>query len=459
MREYGLTMIRGAGGLSECDARGAKPGARQPAVSERHGKLMIVPPAEPHSMTFPGEHVKVAEHPKWRLVLSIPRPQHVLSTLLATPAIELFPFRNLIAVFIMARQSTSSSAVTSNGQVHANGSARPTTHANQDDDTDNDFDFDNDPRHRTATKPIAYDPSLLPNGSRSLSSIGLQAFWLGFGLAFCLCSTTWLLLNEYAIWRLPAFFAGLSLFHSLEYYTTARFNVPTVRASSFLLFNNGRAYNTAHGLATLEIVVSSFFPTYQSRLVHPITIAAGLALIFIGQTVRSVAMAQAGTNFNHTPVQTRKEDHVLVTTGLYGYLRHPSYFGFFWWALGTQLLVGNKVCFVGYAIALWLFFYRRIIGRWFCDYVACCVCVLTVPCSGRATACRVLRQGLRGLPKTDPYWHPVRQVDDQSSLSPVSPLKHPPFLHHNTISRARQAPGTHPSSRRGSDIHASRRSS
>lgn len=52
--------------------------------------------------------------------------------------------------------------------------------------------------------------------------------------------------------------------------------------------------------------------------------------------------------------------HELVTGGVYAYLRHPSYFGFFWWGLGTQLLLGNGICFVGYAVVLWRFFSERI---------------------------------------------------------------------------------------------------
>lgn len=268
----------------------------------------------------------------------------------------------------MARQSTSSSAVGGNGHIaaptQADGTpATSTAPAPKREEDGYDFDFDTDPRHHARNKPVAYDPSLLPNGSRSLSSIGAQSFWLGFTLAFCLCATAWLVSEGYPLWRLTAFFACLSLFHFFEYYTTARYNLPAVRASSFLLFSNGRAYNMAHTLATIEIVVSNFLPAYQSYLVHPLTIAAGLVLVFFGQTIRSIAMAQAGTSFNHTPVQTRKEDHVLVTKGMYNYSRHPSYFGFFWWALGTQLLVGNKVCFVGYALALWKFFHSRIIGK------------------------------------------------------------------------------------------------
>jgi len=273
----------------------------------------------------------------------------------------------------MARVSTSSSSA-ANGHIPtpANAEVTPTSNNpvssvggdyNEDDDDEPEFDFD-DPRHAAASKTLPHDPTLLPNGSRSLSSIGLQSFALGFTLSASLLLTAWCVSESKPIWRLPAFFACLSLFHFLEYYTTARYNLPAARKSSFLLFNNGTAYNIAHGLATLEIAISNFVPSYRDAMVFPWSIALGLMLVVVGQTVRSVAMAQAGTNFNHTPAKTRRAGHELVSTGVYGYLRHPSYFGFFWWALGTQVLVGNKVCCAGYAIALWKFFSDRIIGKW-----------------------------------------------------------------------------------------------
>lgn len=51
---------------------------------------------------------------------------------------------------------------------------------------------------------------------------------------------------------------------------------------------------------------------------------------------------------------------MLVTDGIYSYIRHPSYFGFFYWSLGTQLVMGNVFCFVAYAWVLWTFFHNRI---------------------------------------------------------------------------------------------------
>ncbi len=80
----------------------------------------------------------------------------------------------------------------------------------------------------------------------------------------------------------------------------------------------------------------------------------------IGQIVRTLAMATAGGNFNHIVQVRRREGHVLVTGGIYSLLRHPSYFGFFWWGLGSQLVLQNVICFVGYALVLWRFFSSRI---------------------------------------------------------------------------------------------------
>ncbi len=71
-------------------------------------------------------------------------------------------------------------------------------------------------------------------------------------------------------------------------------------------------------------------------------------------------MIQAGESFNHIVQHRHNEEHVLVKTGMYSVLRHPSYFGFFWWALGTQLVLGNVLCFFAYFVVLWRFFSVRI---------------------------------------------------------------------------------------------------
>ncbi|KAH8704564.1 prenyl cysteine carboxyl methyltransferase-like protein Ste14 [Phaeosphaeriaceae sp. PMI808] len=199
-----------------------------------------------------------------------------------------------------------------------------------------------------------------PHGKRSLSGIAVRAFCLGCTSVLGLAMTGLLIYAGSRLWRPCLFLATLSIFHFLEFYTTAAYNTPIAWVSSFLL-TNGDQYRLAHTMAFVETCVTSyFFPAWQARLHPPIVIALGLVLIVAGQVIRSTAMAQAGTNFNHN-VQSRKTDgHELVTFGLYAYFRHPSYFGFFWWGVGTQIMLGNSICFLGYAGVLWYFFSRRI---------------------------------------------------------------------------------------------------
>lgn len=89
---------------------------------------------------------------------------------------------------------------------------------------------------------------------------------------------------------------------------------------------------------------------------------AGLTLAVAAQIVRSVAMITAATNFSHLVVYTKAPEHSLVRAGVYGWSRHPSYFAFFYWALATQVVVGNGLAFVAFIGILYRFFEHRIRG-------------------------------------------------------------------------------------------------
>jgi len=71
-------------------------------------------------------------------------------------------------------------------------------------------------------------------------------------------------------------------------------------------------------------------------------------------------MVSAAGNFSHKVASKRQPDHILVTTGIYGVFRHPSYFGFFWWGLGMQVLLLNPICLVTHGFVLYRFFRSRI---------------------------------------------------------------------------------------------------
>src|SRR5271169_974862 len=80
----------------------------------------------------------------------------------------------------------------------------------------------------------------------------------------------------------------------------------------------------------------------------------------MGQFFRSLAMVQASSNFSHQIAMEKKATHMLVTSGIYAFVRHPSYFGFFWWSVGTQIFLANPLSTVIFMAVLWKFFSSRI---------------------------------------------------------------------------------------------------
>ena len=211
-----------------------------------------------------------------------------------------------------------------------------------------------------------YDQQFLPSHQRSLSGIALRAFLLGLSFTLSLLTTLYILYNTTSpLWRAPFFITTLSLFHFLEFYITALANTADATVASFLLTSNGAAYNIAHTVAFTECILSNYFLRYDilPSWIQNVNLILGLVLITAGQICRSLAMYQAGTNFSHLVKHTKAPTHTLITSGVYSHLRHPSYFGFFWWGIGTQVVSGNVLSLVGYAVVLWLFFSRRIRGE------------------------------------------------------------------------------------------------
>jgi len=223
------------------------------------------------------------------------------------------------------------------------------------------------PQTFRAYRPPLTDPTLYPRGKHTLSGISLRAFLLGLTLGFSVLTTILLAWHSHSVWRAPFFLSALSLFHFLEFWVTAEYNTTLATTAAFLLTSNGTAYNVAHSLAVLETVLShtvfsypELFPPVSQPSIRTAWLLSGFAMVLIGQVIRSLAMAQAGKNFNHTVQTSRRQEHELVTVGIYSVLRHPSYFGFWWWGIGTQVVLGNWVCLAGYVLVLWRFFRARI---------------------------------------------------------------------------------------------------
>ena len=214
-----------------------------------------------------------------------------------------------------------------------------------------------------AYRPPLQDPSLLPDGQHPLSGISVRAFCLGIALGFSSLATILLVCVGSPLWRTPFFLASLSTFHFLEFWTHAAYNTPLATTGAFLLDANGNAYKVAHISAFVETTLMHsilHWPQLFPQWTRWAWFGFGLISLAGGQLVRSLAMIHCGRNFSHKVQTYRRAEHELVTHGVYSIMRHPSYFGFFWWAIGTQVVLGNWFCLAAYVVVLWQFFAHRI---------------------------------------------------------------------------------------------------
>ncbi|AGO10114.1 AaceriAAR122Cp [[Ashbya] aceris (nom. inval.)] len=191
-----------------------------------------------------------------------------------------------------------------------------------------------------------------------LDEISSTSYVLGifFGVAIAL-------LPNATFWNFNVYIAALCTFHFLEFYITARYNPGKVHVDSFVI-KNGLDYFLAHAFSISEVCLELWLcPNWKNTwhsTVHTACVMVGIVLLFFGQYVRSQAMVTAGRSFSHLLKTVKESDHELVTNGIYRISRHPSYFGYFWWALGMQLVLLNPVTFVLFAVILWNYFRNRI---------------------------------------------------------------------------------------------------
>uniref|UniRef100_A0A4W3HJ86 Protein-S-isoprenylcysteine O-methyltransferase n=1 Tax=Callorhinchus milii TaxID=7868 RepID=A0A4W3HJ86_CALMI len=192
-----------------------------------------------------------------------------------------------------------------------------------------------------------------PRNRRLSPQVAVRACFLGFafgcGLLLSFGGASW----QHFGWYL----CSLSFFHYSEYLVTAIINPQSLSLDSFLL-NHSLEYKLAAMSSWVEFTIEKlFFPELkQLRWLS----CLGLAMVLVGETLRKVAMLTAGSNFNHIVQNEKSESHQLVTSGVYAWFRHPSYVGWFYWSIGTQVILCNPICIVGYTLASWRFFRERI---------------------------------------------------------------------------------------------------
>ncbi|ELP88704.1 protein-S-isoprenylcysteine O-methyltransferase, putative [Entamoeba invadens IP1] len=166
------------------------------------------------------------------------------------------------------------------------------------------------------------------------------------------------------------------VFHILEFMFNA-VNFPKETSFASYLLTHSKEFLIAFSSALTEYWIEFFiFPELKT---NPYIYITGLVVCVVGQVMRSVAMFYAQSNFNHIIETEKRESHQLVDDFIYKYLRHPSYTGWFYWSVFSQVVLCNPICLVLYIYASWTFFEDRIpyeeatlyeqFGEKYCDYM------------------------------------------------------------------------------------------
>jgi protein-S-isoprenylcysteine O-methyltransferase len=156
------------------------------------------------------------------------------------------------------------------------------------------------------------------------------------------------------ITQLSCFGVILGIFHVSEFLLTVKYNPDKVDASSWLVTTQ---YVFAMSLGLLEFVLHNLvFPPILSPI-HP---RIGILMCLIGEGVRKCGMLTCKSGFTHRIQTVKAPSHKLTTHGIYGFVRHPGYLGWLIWCVGTQIILQNVICAVGFFIVAWRFMHERI---------------------------------------------------------------------------------------------------
>lgn len=199
-------------------------------------------------------------------------------------------------------------------------------------------------------KYAQYDPEKV-----DLSVVAMKSLFLGIMLSVNITMIILAYTHQVDIpnWitRVNGYVLFICIFHILEFFSTALFNNSQVDDDSFILGDTD--LHIVNAISLLEFGIRQIlYPISYPRL--------GLFILVLGQITRTLAMYTARESFNHYIQREYKKTHVLISNGIYSFMRHPSYAGFFWWFIGLQLYLGNIVTLIGGTWRLWGFFNKRI---------------------------------------------------------------------------------------------------
>lgn len=164
------------------------------------------------------------------------------------------------------------------------------------------------------------------------------------------------ILDYTACRQLSQMFLAIIFFHGSEYLLAIVIHGRSSVTLSSLLIS--KHYIFAMLFSLLEYLIELvLFPELKE---HWVISNLGLVLVVIGEVIRKMSIITAGQSFTHLIRVYPDERHRLITHGIYRFIRHPGYCGFFIWSVGTQIMLCNPISTIGFAVVVWNFFARRI---------------------------------------------------------------------------------------------------
>ena len=180
----------------------------------------------------------------------------------------------------------------------------------------------------------------------------------GFSLILILCfSLALIIFTKTKYYQILCYLITLTIYHYTEFFSEVLFHFQDLQKDAFLIYENKRWVISTLSSFAESILGVYFFYEYKNI---KILFILGLIMTIIGQYFRIAALFTGKSNFTHKIQLKKRKNHVLVKYGIYSICRHPSYFGFFIWSVGIEIMCVNPICTIAFAYILFQFFKVRI---------------------------------------------------------------------------------------------------
>ena len=162
--------------------------------------------------------------------------------------------------------------------------------------------------------------------------------------------------NKY--YPLFIYFISLCIYHYSEFFSVLLYHYE-ILTSEYFLINHSKSWVFATLISFMETILGIYyFDKYKEIKLFFII---GFLMMLIGQYFRIAALFIGKKNFTHRIRFDKVNEHKLITNGVFAISRHPSYFGFYLWSVGIEIMCCNPICIIAFGVILFKFFKNRII--------------------------------------------------------------------------------------------------